>query len=290
MQFSKPIPELVKERFSCRTYQQVHLDQQKRNLLSDFAAAARIGPLGTKARFKLVSASEGDNAALRGLGTYGFIKGATGYIIGAIDREQDNLEDYGFLLEGIILYATGLGLGTCWLGGTFTKSSFARKIFAQKHELVPAVASVGYVATKPRWIETKLRRNVGPERRLPWERLFFEGGFGVPLKPLNLDGYQQVLEMVRWSPSASNRQPWRVIKLGENWHFYLQRTPGYRESPLVKFTTVADLQRIDMGIAMNHFDLMARELNIKGEWVVADPLIELPDEHTEYTVTWMGTT
>ena len=36
-----------------------------------------------------------------------------------------------------------------------------------------------------------------------------------------------VLEMVRRGPSASNKQPWRVVRAGERWHLYLQRTRGY---------------------------------------------------------------
>lgn len=288
MQYSKSISDLVKERFSCRTYQRVNIESKTRDLLADFAARANVGPLGTKARFELVSATERDNSALRGLGTYGFISGAAGFVIGAIDKQGDKLEEYGYLLEGIVLYATQLGLGTCWLGGTFTKSSFARKINTRKNEIVPAVVSVGYIAENPRRIETYFRRRVGPKRRLPWERIFFDGSFADALDPGSLDGYKQVLEMVRWSPSASNRQPWRILRHDKNWHFYLQRTPGYRESPLVRWTTVADLQRIDMGIAMNHFELAARELNIEGGWVIADPQLPVPNEHMEYSVTWRG--
>ena len=39
----------------------------------------------------------------------------------------------------IIYGAAALGLGTCWLGGSFTRSSFARKIGANKQALIPAV-------------------------------------------------------------------------------------------------------------------------------------------------------
>jgi len=47
-----------------------------------------------------------------------------------------NLEDYGYLMEAIILKATELNLGTCWLGGSFTQSNFARKINAADNEIV----------------------------------------------------------------------------------------------------------------------------------------------------------
>jgi nitroreductase len=285
--YSRPILEIIRQRYSCRTYRADPLEENLRKLLSCAAESAIEGPLGTQSRFELVAASEGDPQALRSLGTYGFIKGATGYIVGAVMEGANFLEDFGYLLESIVLYATDLGLGTCWLGGTFTKSSFANKISVRKNELVPGVISVGYIAKKPRRIESLLKRKKHTDRRLPWDELFYENNFQRPLPPENSDGFISVLKMVRLAPSASNRQPWRVVKDENCWHFYLRRTPGYRESPIVRWTTVADLQRIDMGISMSHFELTARELGLDGSWRVHDPELELPDEHTEYTVSWV---
>jgi nitroreductase len=280
--------DVIQQRFSCRTYRRDSLDKNIQSKLEKFTASARMGPLGKEARFELVANSEQDPKRLRSLGTYGFIKGASAYLVGAMDRNQFNPEDFGYLLEQIILYATDLGLGTCWLGGTFTKSSFAMKINAQANEVVPAVSAVGYIAEKPRSIETWLKGRRGTKRRLPWSNLFFDEDFSTPLDMEAINGYSSVLEMVRLAPSASNRQPWRVIRSGNLWHFYLQRTPNYRNNLLSRWTTVADLQRMDMGIAMSHFELTALELGLKGQWAVADPQIELPDEHTEYTVSWLG--
>ena len=287
LRFSKSVVEIIRKRYSCRTYQSDPLDENIHQALSDYAVSAKKGPLGNQTRFELIAASEDDPKALKSLGTYGFIKDAPGFIVGAVEEGKYNLEDFGYQLELVILHATNLGLGTCWLGGTFTKSSFAKKISAREGELVPGVASVGYAAKKPRWIETFLRRDHATDRRLAWEELFFEGKFGKPLAREGLRGYSMALEMVRLGPSASNRQPWRIVKDDRCWHFYLQRTPGYRESPLVRFTTVADLQRIDMGIAMCHFESTVRELGLGGEWKILEPQIEVPDEFTEYTMSWV---
>ena len=286
--FSKPVEDIVKQRFSCRNYIDNPIVEGTRQLFVDYLSSIGDGPFGTRARFELAAASEQDRRALKGLGTYGFIRGATGFIIGAIQRDENNLEDFGFLLEQIILMATDMGLGTCWLGGSFTKSSFARKISASESELVPAVVSVGYCAKKPRRIESLFRSGGGTDRRLPWEQLFFEGKYGAPLGEDSAGDYVRPLEMVRLAPSASNRQPWRMLKEGNRWHFYLQRTPGYRERRLVKLFTVADLQRIDMGIAMSHFELMARDLDLDGYWEVGEPGIKIPDEDTEYTISWVS--
>ncbi len=48
---------------------------------------------------------------------------------------------------------------------------------------------------------------------------------------------------------------------------------------------MADMQRIDMGIAMCHFELVADEKGITGKWEVADPGIANLPEATEYLVT-----
>ena len=286
--YSKPVEEVVRQRFSCRNYIESPIMEDSRQQLVDYLRAVGTGPFGTGARFELAAATEQDRRALKGLGTYGFIRGATGFIIGAIQRDENNLEDFGFLLEQIILMATDIGLGTCWLGGSFTKSSFARKISARESELVPAVISVGYSAKKPRRIESLFRSGGGTDRRLPWEQLFFEGKYGAPLAKDSAGEYARPLEMVRLAPSASNRQPWRILKEGDRWHFYLQRTPGYRKRRLVNIFTVADLQRIDMGIALSHFELTAGDLNLGGNWQVSKPDIELPNEDTEYTISWVS--
>jgi hypothetical protein len=236
-------------------------------------------------RFELVSAAEDDLNALKGLGTYGFIKGASGFIIGAVSKAENNMEDYGYLMERAILFATDIGLGTCWLGGTFSKSGFSQKISLKEAEVLPAVAAVGYVADKRRWFDSFVRRRAGSDSRLPWGKLFFDGTFRTPLSADTSGPFVTPLEMVRLGPSASNKQPWRIIRDGTKWHFYVQRTSGYGNRNATLFNLL-DMQRVDMGIAMCHFGLTVREMGLSGEWIHSEQSIEKPDELTEYIVTW----
>jgi nitroreductase len=289
MSYDQPITELIQTRFSCRTYIERPIEDQVRQRLADFAASTTVGPLGTRSRFELAAATAQDRQALKGLGTYGFIRGATGFIIGATRDAEKGLEDFGYLMERIVLFATDLGLSTCWLGGSFTKSSFAAKVRAGDGELVPAVVSVGYVADNRSAVDRIARLVVSSHGRLPWEQLFFDGDFDLPLLRGAAGDYAVPLEMVRLGPSASNRQPWRIVKRANAWHFYLQRPQGYRERRASRMSwSVADMQRLDMGIAMCHFDLAARELGLEGRWVVADPGIRTPGELTIYTVSWLS--
>lgn len=287
MFYRRPVTDIIQRRYSCRMYHDRPIADQERRQFVDFIASTRAGPFGAPVRFELAAATEQDRQALKGLGTYGFIKGAAGFIVGAMGPAEKNLEDYGNLMERIILFATDIGLGTCWLGGSFTKSGFARKISATAKESVPAVTSVGYAVEDNRskdWV----RRGAGADRRLAWEKLFFQNEFNKPLSRDEAGAYAAPLEMVRLGPSASNRQPWRIIKDGDAWHVYMQRTPGYRQNLLSRVMGIADLQRVDVGIAMCHFELAAQELGLKGEWVVNQPAIAAPDELTEYTVSWIG--
>lgn len=285
---NEPITEIIHKRFSCRIYSDRPIVEFARSKLTDFLATNNMGPFGNKVRFALVAATEQDQKSLKGLGTYGFIRGATGFIIGAMEKGRKDMEDYGYLMEHAILSATDLSMGTCWLGGSFTKSSFAKKIAATRGETVPAVTSIGYIADDSKERD-RIRRRARGDQRLPSENLFFERNFGEPLVSSRIGEYKTPLEMVRWAPSASNKQPWRIIKKGDAWHFYLQRTKGYGKGSLIyRLLGLADLQRVDMGIAMCHFELTAREIGLLGQWIIEEPDIRKP-EGAEYIVSWETT-
>jgi hypothetical protein len=151
---------------------------------------------------------------------------------------------------------------------------------------VPAVVSLGHIENLEKAKNAFARKAAGSQSRLPWERLFFNDTFGNPLPMEQAAGWAEALEMVRLGPSASNKQPWRIVKKADAWHFYLRRTKGYGTGFLFKLLKIADIQRLDMGIAMCHFELTARQLGLLGGWKVEDPGIEKPDELTEYTVSW----
>lgn len=279
------IQTLIRQRYSCRTYLPEPVPPAQRERLAERCSACTAGPLGNRLRFVLLAATEEERQALRGLGTYGFIRNPTGFIVGAVTRGAYDLEDFGFGLEQLVLEATALGLGTCWLGGSFTRSSFAARLALRDDEVMPAVVATGLPAEQRFWLDRMVRAAARGDQRLPWERLFFEGDFGHPLTPQAAGPYADALEMVRLAPSASNKQPWRIVRVGEVWHVYLQRTPNYppRGATLL---VERDLQRVDIGIAMAHFALTLEESGQRGRWLVADPGLESLPPLTEYRISW----
>lgn len=288
MPFNDPVTKIIRQRCSCRAYAKTSIPAGQARQLAAFTRSLTTGSLDTPLRFELVVAEEQDGTALRGLGTYGLIKHPAGFIIGAVGPGKMNLEDFGSRMETILLYATSLGLGTCWLGGNFTRSSFSSKIQTAKEEIVPAVAAVGWAAEENR-AGDPLGQKVKSDTRLPWEALFFQSGFDNSLTPESAGAYALPLEMLRLAPSGHNYQPWRVVQDGDCFHFYLQRTPGYGPGSLMfAILGIADLQRIEIGIAMCHFELTARELGLEGQWEVQEPALQKPGSSLEYIVTWVS--
>ena len=287
-----PVTKIITNRFSCRSYIDKPIPEEKRALIDEFISGNKTGPFNTSSRFHLIAADVQDNKALKGLGTYGFIRGASGFIIGCADRSSEyNLENYGYMMEKIILFATHIGLGTCWLGGSFNKSTFSQKISTKHNEFVPAVVAIGHIASKKRVVDKIIRWSAKASKRKHWNKLYFQEKFNIALSPEDAGSFSVPLDMVRLAPSASNRQPWRIIKEKDSniFHFFLQRTKNYYENNKKMFK-MADLQRVDMGIAMSYFDLTCNELGIKGKWIVKKPEINNLPELTSYLITWSEST
>ena len=287
--FSQPVAEIIRTRVSVRTYREAPIGPEAERRLNEFIAGLPPGPFGTKPRLMLLTARAGDEAALKGLGTYGMIRHPAGFVVGAVEGGGRGLEDFGYLMEAIILRATDLGLGTCWLGGTFRKSRFAAAIGAGEGESVPAVVSIGIPVEKRSFRESLIRRVAGSDTRLPWDRVFFSGSFAEPLTAEAAGSYAVPLEMVRLAPSASNKQPWRVVKASGRpvFHFFLRASKGFDRGE-DRIARPADLQRVDIGIAMCHFELTAEEMKLPGAWETADPGSPSLPATMKYIATWRG--
>ncbi len=264
--FSKPVTDLIAQRASCRTYQPLPLEPAAQASLERFLQQPVAYPFSGAARFALLDSGAATTEAIK-IGTYGTITGARYFVAGAVRLDPGALENFGYALERIILYATDLGLGTCWLGGSLHRRAIASRLQAAPEEYVPAITPVGPPATRPSVQDQVLRWGARSRQRKPWSELFFAGGPQRPLTPETGGPYAPALEAVRRAPSASNRQPWRVIAHPRlnRFDFYLKRDGWYTQAART-FLRAEEIQRLDLGIAMCHFELAAREQGLNGRW------------------------
>lgn len=269
--------QIITKRKSIRTYRDEPISPDSKKKLENYIACVDT-PFETKTRFALLDAEEMGSQKTR-LGTYGVISGAKTFICAITEKTEGYEENLGYAFEKIILYATTLNLGTCWLGGTFNRSKFAKALELKENEIIPVVSPVGYAKENRRLIDSILVKSAGSNTRKDWSEIFFDGEFGKPLEREAADKYADVFDMVRIAPSASNKQPWRIVKYGDMFHFFLCRTLGY------KGVLGFDIQRLDIGISMCHFDMMAKELGLTGKWVHKNPGLPL-ESNTEYIITY----
>lgn len=166
-------------------------------------------------------------------------------ITSEIPEEVDgHLESVGFVGEKIILRLTELGLASCWIGEYFDKKGIHDFVHLEEGEEPIALIAFGF-----------------PEAK---ENLFRNSEEKIDRKPIkditkNVDEkWIQAIECVRLAPSYKNTQPWRFYS--ENNLLNIYRKKVGEES----------LSRIDMGIALRHFEIGCKYHGIKFNYIKVD--------------------
>ena len=192
------------------------------------------------------------------------LSGETLYVAGMVKKGAYADAAFGFSFEKLVLYAWSLGIGTTWIGGTMKRELFERAAGLAEDEMMPCMSPLGYPAKKRSIRETMMRKGVGADARLRVDQLFFDGAWDSPLDVDASDELRDLAEMVRWAPSAVNKQPWRILFSDGGFHFYEKRDRGYVSEK------TGDLQKIDVGIALCHF-VSGMEAQGKHPAVVIQP-------------------
>ena len=189
------------------------------------------------------------------------------------------MEAVGYHFERLVLSATELGLGTCWLAGTFNREQFSSALEMSEGEIFPIVCPIGYPFDKQTFINSIFRKVGRSDQRKDWTELFFENKFGNPLTKEQTDEYDFPLEMLRLAPSAANRQPWRIVHTDGAFHFFREANPkskyGY------------DLQRLDVGIGACHFHLAAKEKGLSGRFKRLSDVFAAQPDNMKYLFSWV---
>ena len=265
------IEKLVRERRSVRTFDERAIDAGSIEKLRTFMAGID-NPYGIPVEFKLLDAKEHKLSSP-------VVSGGELYVGGKIKRGAHMEEAFGYAFELLVLCAQSLGLGTVWIGGTMDRGVFEKAMELGEGEVMPCVSPLGYPGKKMALRESMMRKGLKADDRRPFEELFFDGSFDMPLTAEKAGKLAFPLEMVRWAPSAVNKQPWRVVLTDSAAHFYLKKAKGFSDGG------AGNMQKIDMGIALCHFALGAKEAGLDVNFSLSDPGIKtVPD--TEYIASY----
>jgi nitroreductase len=193
-----------------------------------------------------------DNIFTGFIGSYGKIKGASCAIVFVGDENEKYFqESVGFTGEGIVLEATALGLGTCWVGGSFNAGKVAKRVQLKAGEKVLAVTPVGIVPGL-KTTEEKLASGFARSRmRKPLHSMVS----GVPEERWQ-DWARTALESARLAPSGVNMQPW----------LFRVEPDAIVVSHLTGLISRLTSARLNCGIAMLHIEIAALAGGVSGTW------------------------
>lgn len=173
-----------------------------------------------------------------------------------------------------------MGLGTVWLAGTFNRKDFKNVIEISDEDLFPCICPVGYPGQKRSFIEKITRVSLGSKKRKEWDKLFFLDDFSKSLTKEDAGRYTDALDMLRLAPSATNAQPWAVVKEGDKFHFFC----NYKNSIN---NDIKKIKHLDLGIALSHFHQTAMSDGLNGKLEVTDIDFDVP-ENMHYIITYMA--
>lgn len=268
----KNITEFIRQRRSVRTFDGRTLDESTKEKLLKFTENTE-NPFDIPVEFKLMEAKEhGLNCPV--------VSGTDLFLGGKIKCLPNANVAFGYTFEAFILYAQSLGIGTVWLGGTMNRPAFEKAMELGEDEMMPCATPLGYTTKRMSVRETVMRKAIKADERFPFEELFFNGSFDTPLSKEKAGKFAEPLEMVRLAPSAVNKQPWRVLISDNYAHFYLKRSLGSGNEGK------PDMQKIDLGIALCHFALAAKENNLSIEFIQKDPEL-VTNSELEYIASYV---
>ena len=166
--------------------------------------------------------------------SYGMFSGVGSLLVLAGNSKDENLlENIGYYGERLVLEATKMGLGTCWVGGTFDKDRLAQAL--PPEEKLAAVITIGPVKEKRSFSEGLVRGMMHRKNKQP-EDLF-------TADEIPPQWFLQGVEAALKAPSAINRQPVRF---------------SWKEGIATAFVEPEpEHQLLDFGIAKLHFEIGA---------------------------------
>ena len=237
------ILEAIQTRISCRAFTGTPVEQGKVDILTEEIALINresglhfqlYGPREDGTALDLSPKMFAGNAPL-----YAALVGPAGPI------PEEKLGYYG---EGLVLLATQLGLGTCWVASTFDRET--TRVELGEGEVLHDVVPMGYAPEKMPLKQRGIRSAIRARSKKP--EALWRGPTPLAEAP---EWIQACIKAVELAPSAINEQPAVFVQESSNAPIRAEliQQKSYREF-------------VDLGIAKLHFELAAASCGIPAVW------------------------
>ncbi len=215
--------EAIRRRVSRRTYRNELLSEQDKEALLSY-----VTECNQESGLSFLWVEDGKEA-FQGLNGYGMFKGVRSLIVFKAKKGIPHLQEkVGYYGEKIVLEATKMGLGTCWVAGTYNSIP----TWSSDDEEVVCVVPVGYVEEE----KSMKEKLISKASHLKKKGLMDIGSFDES-KSWFIEG----LNAVKQAPSALNKQPVRFELKDNQVTVFLEKENKY--------------SWVDLGIAKYHFEV-----------------------------------
>lgn len=230
--------EAIQVRSSRRTYLETPIAEDKRRQIEDM-----IHTMNEQGGLCMRLIQDEPTAFGKFLRSYGMFKGVRNYVLLIGKSEKDMRERIGYYGEKLVLAATQLGLGTCWVGGTFDRSPVETHV--KEGETFCGVITIGNIESDKSFME-RLITKVTHRKTKPVSEMMESDG-EVP------EWFLTGMAAVQKAPSAVNAQP--VVFT-------------YKKGIVSAHITAEKYghEKTDLGIAKLHFEIGAGG----GSWELKD--------------------
>ena len=155
------------------------------------------------------------------------------------ERKDNYLQNIGYIGEQLDLYLASLEIGALWFGiGKPDEPTYNGLDFV----IMIAIAKVS---------EDKFRKDMYKSKRKSLDEMW------------NGEHYCEIGNIVRFTPSACNTQPWKITAEERTLTVYRYKKPGKRG--IMPADKVAHYNRIDIGIFLCFLELCLMQNDIKYE-------------------------
>lgn len=232
----------LRKRHSVRSYHNKEIPSSLRNTLG--AEVTMINTHAGGLNFQLIY---DDDEPFAGFSrSYGMFRGVRNYLAAVIDPAiPDAMEQAGYYAEQFVMKAVELGLGTCFVGGTFS----AKHVNVRKevYEEVPFLVTIGYTSDKVS-LTARLSSKFA-HRKVRNPKDFFDGDEIHYSDAMKMYPWlTTALEAVACAPSALNHQPVRLTLQNPAREEVAGGTP---DVPMIAAFVTSDdkFSMVDLGIA-----------------------------------------
>lgn len=158
------------------------------------------------------------------------------------EKKDGYLQNIGYLGQQLDLYLVSRNIGTLWFG------------IGKTEEEVDGMDYVIMIAVRKVSDEKKFRKDMFKSKRKSLEEIWTG------------DCIEGVTDIVRFTPSACNSQPWKVVNDGKTFKVYRYKKEGKRG--IMPVDKVSLYNRIDIGIFICFLDICLEEKGFEFERVL----------------------